>query len=84
MKMTSDLFAFIDEYCQYGWRGYPTANKFYIWVPIDCLDDFIALIDFNIFEYGFIENCTLSKDVLCIELSYFVDDVRDWFPKEDK
>lgn len=77
--MTDELFAFIDEYCQHDWRN---NDKFYVWIPIYYIDDFIELIDFNIFEYGFIENCSLFKDELCVELSYFVNDLKQWFHKE--
>lgn len=82
MKMTDALFSFIDEYCEYDWRD--SNRKFYVWIPVDIISDFVSLIDFRVFEYGFIEDCSLSKEDLCIELSYFVDDVREWFPKEDK
>lgn len=80
MEMTKSLYAFIKEYCECDWRD--SNRKFYVWIPVDIISDFVSLIDFNVFEYGFIEDCSLDKDALCIELSYFIDDLRKWFPQE--
>lgn len=79
MNITTQLADFIREYCEYDWRD--NNRKFYVWIPLGSVQEFVSMIDFVIFEYAFIEDCALFKNKLCVELSYFVDDLDHWFPK---